>query len=151
MISGGQEGILGTVAYGGVGGDWRSGEGLQHEVGWLGLGARQFGLSERLALELGGPYGVVGLFSLWSGRAWYLGPWRGPVIHLEVQVARSEAIWRVQRMLLCGTRWYMLQSHDLFNFRKGASCALGGVGVERGWWDMLWVRGVCGEQVGAHS
>jgi len=36
-------------------------------------------------------------------------------------------------MLLCGTRWYMLQSHDLFNFRKGSVMRVGaGVGVERG-------------------
>ena len=31
-----------------VGGDWGGGDRLQHEVGRLGLGARQFGKSERL-------------------------------------------------------------------------------------------------------
>jgi hypothetical protein len=44
---------------GGVGGDWGSNEGLQNVVGWLGLGARQFGLSERLMFRAEG--------SIWDG------------------------------------------------------------------------------------
>src|SRR5882724_13702108 len=38
----------------GVGGDWGGGKGLRHEVGRLGLGARQFGESERLGGLCGG-------------------------------------------------------------------------------------------------
>jgi hypothetical protein len=49
ILGGGIEGISGNSGLvGRVGGDWGGGEGLQNEVGWLGLGVRQFGLSERV-------------------------------------------------------------------------------------------------------
>ena len=44
---------------GGVGGDWGSNEGLRNVAGRLGLGARQFGLSERLMFRAEG--------SVWGG------------------------------------------------------------------------------------
>jgi hypothetical protein len=44
---------------GGVGGDWGGGEGLRNVAGRLGLGARQFGLSERFGFRAKG--------SLWDG------------------------------------------------------------------------------------
>ena len=57
---GGIRGILGHSGLtGGVGGDWGGSEGLRNEVGRLGLGARQFGLSKRFGFWAGG--------SLWGG------------------------------------------------------------------------------------
>jgi hypothetical protein len=44
---------------GGVGGNWGGGEGLQNVAGRLGLGACQFGLSERFGFRARG--------SLWGG------------------------------------------------------------------------------------
>ena len=57
---GGIRGILGHSGLtGGVDGDWGGGEGHWNVVGQLGLGARQFRLSERLGFRARG--------SLWGG------------------------------------------------------------------------------------
>ena len=46
------EGYNGLI--GGAGGDWRGVVGFRNEIGRLGLGARQFGLSERLEFRTEG-------------------------------------------------------------------------------------------------
>jgi hypothetical protein len=51
----------------GVGGDWGCGEGLWNEVGRLGLGACQFGLSKHFGFRTGG--------SLWGGGSLQLLEW----------------------------------------------------------------------------
>jgi hypothetical protein len=48
-------------------GDWGGGEGFQKEAGRLGLGTRQFGLSEHFGLWIGG--------SLWGGRSLQSSEW----------------------------------------------------------------------------
>ena len=63
-ILGGYDGLIG-----GAGSDWRGGEGFLNEVGQLGLGARQFGLSERFGLRAEG--------SLWGGGSLQPSEWPG--------------------------------------------------------------------------
>src|ERR1700690_954373 len=50
-------------------GDWGGGEGFLNEIGRLGLGARQFGLSERVGLWTEG--------SLWGGGSLQPSEWPG--------------------------------------------------------------------------
>jgi hypothetical protein len=52
---------------GGVGGDWKSGEGLWNVAGQLGLDTCQFGLSERFGFQAKG--------SLWGGGSFQLLEW----------------------------------------------------------------------------
>jgi hypothetical protein len=59
MIFGGIRGVGHGGLISGVGGDWGSGEGFRNVAGRLGLGARQFGLSERFGFWVGR--------SLWGG------------------------------------------------------------------------------------
>ena len=60
----GHNGLMGEV-----GGNWRGGEGLRNDVGRLGLGARQFGLSERLGFRTER--------SLWGGGSLQPSEWPG--------------------------------------------------------------------------
>ena len=78
-------------------------------------------------LELGGPCGVVGLSSLWSGGDWLVSVPGGSSNHLKVWVARSKAIWRVRRMLLQDPGLYLWSSGtattEFWGSRRGRSDA----------------------------
>ena len=54
-----------------AGGDWGGGEELRNEAGQFGLGARQFGLSEGLGLQVGESlWGGGSLLKFWDHGLW---------------------------------------------------------------------------------
>jgi hypothetical protein len=114
---------------GGVGDDWGGGEWLWNEAGRLGLGACQFGLSERFRPRSED--------SLWGGGSlqsleWQrLASWWSPVI-------TSKCGWHVARrsggysVCYCAKPVGMRHGHVTCSvFARGVPCTLGaGVGVE---------------------
>jgi hypothetical protein len=124
---------------GGVGGDWGGGEGPQNKTGQLGLGVRQFGLSEQFGLYgSGGLYGAAGLSSPWNGGVHVVETLGMSRCCLGVRGARSEVVCRIWNEGAHGFWFGSTRSHDLVGFRNDGvtrvGCVQGGGngGVEVG-------------------